>query len=379
MLKRCHQDPVAQADTIEQPATRRRRTIKRQLRESYTYTRLADPEKQIRLLRFIPDENEQCISLEMSTWDIGTTPGYIAISYTWGSRRYKDIWVNGKALRVRKNSLYALWQTRLHNPDAYVWMDAVCIAQCERKEKGHQVKIMGSIFEYAQKVVACVGEADATSELVMDMARYGPLNRSAHDSQLWWKGRLAAEVYEKVAEFLNRPYFSRLWIVQEVAASGGRLDFLCGSRVVSKDGFDYLLDSCKDPDAAVLLTSEWSYSAMRNCRLRERALNQAFLMSGHRECHDLRDRVYAVLSLIKWDARGPLISPNYSITPMDLALDVCEHCDATSTESLLRALGISAREPKFQTWISERMGVGAPTYLHDETQRALTFVATCLR
>ncbi|KAF8856327.1 HET-domain-containing protein, partial [Acephala macrosclerotiorum] len=55
------------------------------------------------------------------------------------------------------NLYWALWHLRHENRTRVLWIDTLCINQEDEKEKNHQIRQMGRIFERAGVVVAWLG------------------------------------------------------------------------------------------------------------------------------------------------------------------------------------------------------------------------------
>ncbi|KAI5356586.1 putative heterokaryon incompatibility [Septoria linicola] len=89
---------------------------------AHAYVPMKDPQKQIRLLYFLPGGEKDTLQFELSTWYIALSPAYLAISYTWGeNKNHKTVYIDGKPRRIWPNAHYALSQIRLHAPGAPVW------------------------------------------------------------------------------------------------------------------------------------------------------------------------------------------------------------------------------------------------------------------
>lgn len=191
------------------------------------------------------------------------TPMYHAISYAWGSPYDTvTILVNDKRLEVRRNCEYALKQSAWFGDAHYIWCDAICIDQKNDDEKGHQVHMMGDIYRNAQGVLACVGphadgslgllQALRTHNSTMDRIAVSAVDdRCGYRPSLWsifaprpkdkaprWSSIARRWAWQEdvnldalilaMKEFLNREYFSRAWIYQEIVL--GRHIILCCGR-----------------------------------------------------------------------------------------------------------------------------------------------------
>jgi hypothetical protein len=235
----------------------------------------------IRVLRILPGEKDYSdfalfrppVKCSICVIDLNDDTSYDALSYTWGdpctlylspneispqeawSARPFDIEVDGKPVSVGANLYAALLAIRSHvthqddprvpnvpQSTGYFWIDALCINQKDLNEKSNQVMMMSRIYKQANLVFAWLGGGDRLSR------------QALHDlvviSQLCGKDRepkdlrnldiMSDETYRKLGIpkldytswigiylFLNRAWFKRAWIVQEVALAKEPW-FLCG-------------------------------------------------------------------------------------------------------------------------------------------------------
>ena len=98
---------------------------------------------QIRLLHVLPGEPGSPISCDLSIASLSDKPQYEALSYVWGSRKNKGcICLRNKKIKVTTNLLSALDAIRLPDRGRIILVDALCINQDDRKERGQQVVLM---------------------------------------------------------------------------------------------------------------------------------------------------------------------------------------------------------------------------------------------
>ncbi|KAK2053832.1 HET-domain-containing protein [Colletotrichum caudatum] len=184
---------------------------------------------------------------------------YEAISYVWGSEeKPRRIALPAAAaaaeMAVTENLYHCLRRIRLEDRPRLVWADALCINQADGKEKEAQVMLMHDIYVGARRVLAYLGEeADASAEAVELIERYwrvslpNPLNAGA---RAFVEGVLSEPVpdapagaeaelpplgddkWVAVSRFWNRPWFRRVWAVQEFVLARDVL-MICGDRAVS--------------------------------------------------------------------------------------------------------------------------------------------------
>ncbi|KAI8630978.1 hypothetical protein F5Y19DRAFT_41698 [Xylariaceae sp. FL1651] len=370
-----------------------------QTRNVFRHEELSDSESHFRLLQIISvptavaSLQEDCpgskfVECKLTTWPMAEAPSYHAISYTWGDANSMAwIKVNGTYMRVRQNCEDMLQQVFQHeSPQAYVWVDAICINQDNSSEKSRQVSKIGEIYRNAERVLACVGAHDEHSrflietlhqhsELFIQASTYAHQNSKMVDiANGHWQinFRDPRRLGHAFCEFLCRPYFQRVWTLQELWLARS-CNILCGEdrfhahtlhglywvirwspgysfdrveRMLEKRniGYGYALRSISQR-----LVSNSSYSL--NLDLEDQfphleSVLSAFGNQGHLkaiakdsddhedllealdvskllQCENIRDRVYALISIVDWEnLKSVPIQPDYDIDVYDLAIDV---------------------------------------------------------
>ena len=163
------------------------------------------------MLQILPGAPESELRLQISEIDLDHTHPYHAISYTWGDDlATTTIHIDDEPFEIRHNLFAFLRQLRAKSCSSSLWVDAISIRQDDLVEKGQQVGMIGDIFRRAERVLVWVGEhADGTEALFqrLSSAQWRQRPHTPEDSDR----RLQAWI-----SFMARPYFRRLWIVQEV-------------------------------------------------------------------------------------------------------------------------------------------------------------------
>jgi hypothetical protein len=141
------------------------------------------PDGGIRILILEPSLNDSQICCRLIPANLNDEPEYKALSYEWGSADHqKIITINGEEFSVRQNLWSALWHLRQDLGDHCVqhsfpsapwdprkgggerlWIDALCINQDDKIERGNQVSIMGSIYRNAD-VICWLGKGDGNTK-----------------------------------------------------------------------------------------------------------------------------------------------------------------------------------------------------------------------
>ncbi|KAL8916916.1 MAG: hypothetical protein Q9208_008280 [Pyrenodesmia sp. 3 TL-2023] len=155
-------------------------------------------------------------------------PAYNALSYTWGPPSTDP---SENLLMVR---LPGLW-----------WIDAICINQDDPVEKSHQVKGMRRIYAKAEKLYVWLGpagdESESAVELLHQLGRFTDRDNLVeygykeptlrfHDDEFERLGlpKTDSPKWLSLVALLNRPYFERIWVVQELAVAKQEISVLCG-------------------------------------------------------------------------------------------------------------------------------------------------------
>jgi hypothetical protein len=136
---------------------------------------------------------------------------------------------------VRKNLYQALKRLRTTRKDVWLWIDALCLNQTDPNEKSHQLPKMLAIYSKARNVCIWIGENEANDKSLdaMDMIA-NCVNLKILD---WLVSPETADdkIVESLRAFVDlmrRPWFTRRWVVQEVACARS-VTIRCGEREVN--------------------------------------------------------------------------------------------------------------------------------------------------
>ncbi|KLO81373.1 Uncharacterized protein LW93_8082 [Fusarium fujikuroi] len=252
----------------------------------FNHSPLSQGAREIRVLRFAcaaagPVDDGEPISLELQHVSLNDNISYAAVSYTWGTTTGPvEIKVNGCQFKITQNLHEALRQFRRDGIESWLWIDAICIEQSNDLEKSWQIMEMRKIFSQAKIVYLWLGTGTIESDLTMDfISRVGPRAQSCDIANLWNKMAIRREIdsYIKqrsrpqetdgdtvtesklgpffwdllnegallvpsplitgISDILQRDYWHRIWIIQEVAAAKEAL-VVVGTKSVSLELFD---------------------------------------------------------------------------------------------------------------------------------------------
>lgn len=222
----------------------------------YNHSPINDDE--IRLLILHPgdyDEDIRCSLTErkMDRWQGAPDKGMLvfqAISYSWG-RTVSDseIWVadappailddsskpsptssQGKfqPFKVRSTVLSVLRQLRDPHEKVLLWIDVLCIDLQNDRETSLQFPNVSKIFAMAADVCLWLGDGNEQTDLAMDFI---PEIVDLQNFERLVKDEKNIESWKAFAGLMKHPYFSRRWIIQEVAVARSAT-LRCGQKLV---------------------------------------------------------------------------------------------------------------------------------------------------
>lgn len=223
--------------------------------EPYEYVPLANPSAEIRTfvlhadLARLPD-GQEVPRASLRVVQLLDGHAYTALSYCWGDARKMTLMLlDGKPKRITQSlaaHLHHAVDRMQCNELAQVvyWVDAVCINQADNEEKSFQVQLMGDIFSNARFVEAWLGPASSSSlaafNCMRDLAQMtidaspdskratGTISRVDLDRCSY----ITHHFTERLAplyELLQRPWWRRVWVQQEVVlAPLNRITLVCG-------------------------------------------------------------------------------------------------------------------------------------------------------
>ncbi|KAF2433898.1 hypothetical protein EJ08DRAFT_582828, partial [Tothia fuscella] len=99
-----------------------------------------------------------------------------------------------------------------------LWIDQICINQSDPNERSHQVQMVSRIYSQASQVLVWLGPKSDDSDFAIDALR--GLRESYFSRTKSALKRLDHEedqgLLNSVLALMSRPYWSRLWILQEL-------------------------------------------------------------------------------------------------------------------------------------------------------------------
>ncbi|KAF1978281.1 hypothetical protein BU23DRAFT_587213 [Bimuria novae-zelandiae CBS 107.79] len=123
----------------------------------YFYNSLPWGNKDIHLLCLLPN-NKETATLQCQLFNYSLEPDshqYDALSYLWGD----------------PNETLPILIREYHSLEQIIWVDAVCINQDDKKEKGHQIQSMARIYGQANRVIVWLGKEEDDGHQALEIIR----------------------------------------------------------------------------------------------------------------------------------------------------------------------------------------------------------------
>ncbi|KAJ4226179.1 hypothetical protein NW759_004765 [Fusarium solani] len=249
-------------------------------------------------------------------------PQYEALSYTWGNPENPQtvqvvshddpsiFWTQ----EIQYNLSGALKHLRYPDKPRTLWVDAVCINQADIPERNAQVPRMSDIYRLADRVVVWLGEETSNNKLAVSTLDYlgaqieltkqgGRLPSPGCDHQDWFRSLTEMpyedDTWQAIADLVNRAWFGRLWVLQEIQLSNHKAVMQCGMNQISWQRFRramVCLESKRNLPQVVIFSKLPRLGVF--C-LPVEGVNFAILLLRvtHLDCSNPRDKVYGLLGL----------------------------------------------------------------------------------
>ncbi|CVK91471.1 related to heterokaryon incompatibility protein (het-6OR allele) [Fusarium mangiferae] len=264
---------------------------------------------------------------------------FVALSYVWGYPKRKEgeppylITVDGVAFEVGPNLYFALTQlscsTRVRQ-GFKVWIDAICINQADLDERSQQVTRMRDIYQSAWQVVIWLGPEEHDSSLAIcaldwlarESEQAKPMERFYSEEFsvdlrplviIWprYKSSMKKDVYRALFHFFTRPYWRRMWIVQEVAMGNMSSPVICGNACISWNDLYKAVGIIADDESRfgreILETVQprilpaWSFEFARDRLLHERTWAPERMWKIHQTMTKIQNNQRLALLSTEWE------------------------------------------------------------------------------
>jgi len=288
------------------------------------------------LLLLAPGKGSEPLQGTLSCYDLRDIPSYEALSYAWGDPRSDDIIriQIGKDFtpHISPNLFAALRKLRLPLKPRRLWIDALCINQHDVREKGHQVRLMDEIYRQANNVLIWLGEETEHSCFGMEALAFFSDEAVRVSDAPWLKG--PPEVWQRgIHDVMGRPWFSRIWVVQEAALSR-KATIICGTHEMSWTNDLASVRGFARSIKLAAISPAWFETGLKDVdmdgflsllelQLRQANTSEELLSPDildvvyamrHRSATDPRDKIFALLNLTEGRDVKDRIFPNYEMS-----------------------------------------------------------------
>ncbi|PYH99708.1 HET-domain-containing protein [Aspergillus ellipticus CBS 707.79] len=295
---------------------------------SFTYSTLP-PNSYTRMIRLLPDENKSAlIQCELFNYNLSQSGDgghlYEALSYVWGSpARSHSIILNGCRFYVTESLYTALLHLRDNQLERVLWIDAISIKQHDDQEKSKQIPLMRKIYAQARRVVVWLGEAQEYGDKALEVL--GSLGRKQNS------GPINEKDLEKCEKLLQRDWFRRIWVLQEVGVAQ-YISIMCGSVQINGHLFCEGVNNLKPSSTLMARISPVSF-LIKGAIFRSHdehystaTLSMGELVSMYRNHNATKqhDKVYALLGLSS-DSNSAALIPDYELPWHEVFRQVTQH------------------------------------------------------
>lgn len=326
---------------------------------TYQYTPFPPKTDQIRLLTLLPasDENAEIAVALQNISTKSAAQHYEALSYVWGSPEnpvtirvvtsstpepVEDVSASAcitAPLGVTQNLASALRHLRRRDSARTLWIDAICIDQQNIAERSEQVGKMAEVYSLAARVVIFLGLSSPGTDLALRIADWlgkflyydcrdqtfastSDDPEEAHWADLDQPLPFNEEQIRALEELFWRPWFERLWVVQEVLLSADAV-VICGKQETTALSIKIaaallvkkstMTSRCEALSQASLSRLGYALDVFEETR--DRPLLELVQDTHHLKCADDKDKIYGVLSLAS-DVDD--IEPDYSLSTIEV-------------------------------------------------------------
>ncbi|PPJ50387.1 hypothetical protein CBER1_06969 [Cercospora berteroae] len=292
---------------------------------------------------------------------------YDPVSYRWGDPALtEEILVDGRTMAVTKSALQVLLNCRTSWTRKTIWIDSICINQRDFDEKASQIRMMRDIYRNATRVVLYPildwYARAAVQTLMQVLANVMTLTEHLRKLRKLAIGQKESRRWHAVVDLFLSEYFTRVWVVQEVAV-GQNVQLYYGGYYFDWPSFVTTVVQMVDPQCRDLLSLSssagkqrfqdsstfedittmfalWQYNRMSEKR--PLPLETVLLCTGKFRASNSSDQIFALLGISDC-ADVEVLQPDYGRAPEEIFTGVSRFLlttRGTSTVQLLSAAGL---------------------------------------
>ncbi|VUC35938.1 unnamed protein product [Clonostachys rosea] len=304
-----------------------------------------NPDKsEIRLLTISPGTDQDDLRCSLEVRSLLSNPKFEALSYVWGDATIKHkIILENAPYEITSSLRSALYRLRQPSLPRIVWVDALCINQCDTSEKNYQIPLMGNIYKSASLVIAWLGNGSPELDYFASWTNVYFSRFHKFRSRRWIKMKLWSKISRKGEKnednhnyrlflgqeaFEGHIYFRRMWTFQEFILPELRPMFLTDKSAFRIDYYNADTSTLRfravkifyrrEEDIDLDLLPAWKATDLGNIgsgvadkhyldlmlsgdsrSVTGLPLPSLLSITAHRECSDPRDKIFALYPLFK--------------------------------------------------------------------------------
>jgi Heterokaryon incompatibility protein (HET) len=353
-------------------------------------------EGSIRLLHLLPGAKEEPLRGIISTVSFESAGRYRALSYVWGTVTQSErLWTSTGIVRITPNLKAALQRLRRKEETLVLWVDAICINQDDKGEKGHQIRLLPQIFQHATSMFAFLKgneRMESTIATLMQIRAKGAVKdwpKFLPPVPASWKDKPVPSqedpVWDEIRDFFQNSWFRRAWIVQEVVLAAS-VRIVCGKWIVD---WNDLLSAAETIDReyrnavsdSLLAILPWEYflelAQHREWEARQTRWALINLLESFRYLESTlpRDRLFALVGFAS-DGANPAFEPDYKC---EFDVLVKRYAGAFIEQGkvlqLLYRAGFDSQSPNLPSWLPD-WTIIKPSSLYESSTRGRRFSAS---
>lgn len=355
-----------------------------QNKSQHVYSPVSKAKNEIRLFSIDPGDPSSPILgrfIKAALRSKGQLP-YEALSYTWadesGDRKYSEhVWMDAGYLLVTKNGAAALRRVRMRTKARLIWMDQLCINQADALERSQQVRLMSKIYGNASQVLVYLGSSPIDNFMLPNLH---------HDLE-----KPQTLECEQCRSLLCLPWFTRIWVLQEVARARKAV-MLLGNTCETFESFrkGLIFAQFKAENGGVCDPLPGALSIMPRKPVPAADIFQLLISTNACHATDPRDKVFALFGLIdsaqkhgliadyKMDTEEVYTRITLYIIQSSRKLDVLAYCSGErnilSLPSWVPDWSVKRREPLI-TYIKRFLDVPKLDKLLGDEQASVVYIA----
>ncbi|KAJ0114919.1 HET-domain-containing protein [Diaporthe amygdali] len=261
-----------------------------------------------------------------------------ALSYVWGATDdCAIILIDDTSVSVTKSLEAALRHLRFPDRPRTLWIDYVCINQHDIDERNRQVAMMGSIYWQAITVLVWLGEATPDTAAGIKVLSY-LANEPRPQPRPVWQDYPPSVVRAGLLDIMNRPWFQRMWVVQEIGRSSSA-SLICGRHEVKWQSNDCItVKRFVRMIKYAEISPQWEHMGLGTVNMQP-LLDMLDLQIGeqldrswggthrsapdfldiahsmrHKLCSDPRDKLFGIYGIVEHSLHNEDFKPDYTMT-----------------------------------------------------------------